>query len=53
MIVALADPMPAAGLASSAAPSAPMPSDAAGVDAELLEIFLSEAEEVLGNIAAD
>jgi len=51
MVVALADPMPAAGAVSMAA--APMPGDAAGVDAELLEIFLSEAEEVLGNIATD
>ncbi|GJG93682.1 Hpt domain-containing protein [Cupriavidus pauculus] len=54
MVVALADPLPAVAAPAATAPSAaPMPSDAAAIDAELLEIFLSEAEEVLGNIAAD
>ncbi|KAI3592660.1 Response regulator receiver:CheW-like protein:ATP-binding region, ATPase-like:Hpt [Cupriavidus sp. U2] len=53
MVVALADPLPAAVAPVAAAPAASMPSDAAAIDAELLEIFLSEAEEVLGNIATD
>jgi len=63
MVVALADPLPMAaaplpGLPTGTMPAtapttAPMPSDAAAIDAELLDIFLSEAEEVLGNIAAD
>ncbi|GMG89109.1 hypothetical protein Cmtc_03290 [Cupriavidus sp. TKC] len=56
MIVALADPLPATAAAPAAtvAPAAaPMPVDAEAIDAELLEIFLSEAEEVLGSIAAD
>ena len=54
MVVALADPLPAAVAPVTAAPAAAsMPSDAAAIDAELLEIFLSEAEEVLGNIATD
>ncbi|MBV8158369.1 MAG: Hpt domain-containing protein, partial [Dyella sp.] len=52
MVVALAEPLPAA--AAVAVPAvAPIPADAAAIDAELLDIFLSEAEEVLGNIAAD
>ncbi|WP_066739316.1 Hpt domain-containing protein [Cupriavidus sp. D384] len=54
MVVALADPLPAAVAPVTAAPAAaPMPADAAAIDAELLEIFLAEAEEVLGNIATD
>lgn len=54
MVVALADPLPAAVAPVTAAPvAASMPSDAAAIDAELLEIFLAEAEEVLGNIATD
>ncbi|PLQ02520.1 hybrid sensor histidine kinase/response regulator [Cupriavidus pauculus] len=54
MVVALADPLPAAVAPVTAAPVvASMPVDAAAIDAELLEIFLAEAEEVLGNIATD
>jgi len=53
MVVALADPLPAVAAAVAAPVAAPMPVDAAAIDAELLDIFLSEAEEVLGNIAAD
>ena len=54
MVVALADPLPGAAPSAVAAPvAAPMPADAAAFDAELLDIFLSEAEEVLGNIATD
>ncbi len=52
MVVALADPLSAAAPSAISA-AAPMPVDAAAIDAELLEIFLSEAEEVLGNIATD
>jgi HPt (histidine-containing phosphotransfer) domain-containing protein len=53
MVVALADPLPATQPPAHRGAAAPMPVDAAAIDAELLEIFLSEAEEVLGNIAAD
>lgn len=54
MVVALADPMPVATSPVAGTPSAaPMPADTAAIDAELLDIFLSEAEEVLGNITAD
>ncbi|MCA3192973.1 MULTISPECIES: Hpt domain-containing protein [unclassified Cupriavidus] len=56
MVVALADPLPVAAAVATVTTlptAAPMPSDAAAIDAELLEIFLAEAEEVLGNIATD
>ncbi|MGO4305312.1 Hpt domain-containing protein [Cupriavidus sp. RAF12] len=58
MVVALAEPLPSAAAQMAAQmavvpAAAPLPADAAAVDAELLEIFLSEAEEVLGNIASD
>ncbi|MEN7530895.1 Hpt domain-containing protein [Cupriavidus sp. DL-D2] len=54
LVVALADPIPAAAAPAAPLPmTAPVPVDAAAIDAELLEIFLFEAEEVLGNIAAD
>ncbi|WP_354681375.1 hybrid sensor histidine kinase/response regulator [Cupriavidus plantarum] len=56
LVVALAEPMPLAPPAAPAGdtrPAAPMPTDAAAIDAELLDIFLAEAEEVLGNIALD
>jgi len=54
MVVALADPLPAASAAATVLPAAaPIPVDAAAIDAELLDIFLSEADEVLGNIAVD
>nr|WP_315592542.1 Hpt domain-containing protein [uncultured Cupriavidus sp.] len=53
MVVALADPLPVAAPAHTPTPVAPMPADTAAIDAELLDIFLSEAEEVLGNIATD
>ncbi|WP_423192932.1 Hpt domain-containing protein [Cupriavidus sp. H18C2] len=52
MVVALAEPMPVA-MPATVPSAAPMPADAAAIDAELLDIFLSEAEEVLGNIATD
>ncbi|QET00855.1 response regulator [Cupriavidus pauculus] len=53
LVVALAEPMPAPASAGEQKPGAPMPTDAAAIDAELLEIFLAEAEEVLGNVALD
>jgi len=52
MVVALADPLPVAAAAAVPA-AASIPANAAAIDAELLDIFLSEAEEVLGNIATD
>ncbi|WP_454056119.1 Hpt domain-containing protein [Cupriavidus sp. Marseille-Q8015] len=59
LVVALAEAMPASTAAAgpvgagTPAAAAPMPTDAAAIDAELLEIFLAEAEEVLGNLARD
>lgn len=53
LVVALAEALPVATPASEARAIAPMPTDAAAIDAELLEIFLAEAEEVLGNLALD
>ncbi|RZT42904.1 hybrid sensor histidine kinase/response regulator [Cupriavidus agavae] len=53
LVVALADPMPAAAPSAPQPAPAPLPADAAAIDAELLDIFLSEADEVLGNIDTD
>ncbi|QYY30829.1 Hpt domain-containing protein [Cupriavidus pinatubonensis] len=50
LIAALAEPMPVAAQAPEAAPAA---DDSAALDAELFEIFLNEADEVLGGIAGD
>ncbi|MFC4343432.1 hybrid sensor histidine kinase/response regulator [Cupriavidus numazuensis] len=50
LIAALAEPMPVAVQASEAAPAA---DDSAALDAELFDIFLNEADEVLGGIAGD
>ncbi|WP_029045757.1 Hpt domain-containing protein [Cupriavidus sp. amp6] len=60
LMLALADaagepepaPLPAAA-AAAAAPTRPAADDSAAVDAELLDIFLNEADEVLDGIASD
>ncbi|WER46732.1 Hpt domain-containing protein [Cupriavidus sp. WKF15] len=50
LVAALAEPMP---VASPATAQAQAPDDGAALDAELFGIFLHEADEVLGGIAAD
>ncbi|WP_439684684.1 histidine kinase [Cupriavidus oxalaticus] len=56
LMLALADavgePEPAP-LPAATAPATPAAGDSAAVDAELLDIFLNEADEVLGGIAGD
>ncbi|MEM5428902.1 Hpt domain-containing protein [Cupriavidus oxalaticus] len=57
LMLALADaagePEPAPLPAAATAPALPAAGDSAAVDAELLDIFLNEADEVLGGIAGD
>ncbi len=55
LVAALAEPMPAAAQAAEPAPArgTAASDDSAALDAELLGIFLSEADEVLGGIAGD
>ncbi|WP_420995533.1 Hpt domain-containing protein [Cupriavidus sp. 30B13] len=54
LVVALADSLPAsAASAPAAAPVPPAAADSAAIDAELLDIFLTEADEVLGEVAGD
>ncbi|KJK22463.1 chemotaxis protein CheY [Burkholderiaceae bacterium 16] len=62
LVVALADALPAGAPGAPAMPAGagdaeksekPEKADAAGIDAELLDIFLSEAVEVLGEVASD
>ncbi|QBY52364.1 hybrid sensor histidine kinase/response regulator [Cupriavidus oxalaticus] len=57
LMLALADaagePEPAPLPAAAAEPALPAAGDSAAVDAELLDIFLNEADEVLGGIAGD
>ncbi|WP_317920315.1 Hpt domain-containing protein [Cupriavidus sp. TA19] len=57
LMLALADaagePEPAPLPAAATAPAMPAAGDSAAVDAELLDIFLNEADEVLGGIAGD
>lgn len=62
LVVALADALPAGAPGAPAMPAAagdaqksekPEKADAAGIDAELLDIFLSESVEVLGEVASD
>lgn len=54
LVVALADPLPAGAPVAPAMPAAERAdtSDAAAIDAELLDIFLSEAAEVLGEVGS-
>ncbi len=55
LVAALAEPMPIASAAAEPAQSAGTVAadDSAALDAELFEIFLHEADEVLGGIAGD
>ncbi|WP_039011370.1 hybrid sensor histidine kinase/response regulator [Cupriavidus sp. IDO] len=54
MVAALAGPLAGAVAEPGAtAQAAPAPGDNVAVDAELLQIFLDEADEVLGGIASD
>ncbi|WP_454731079.1 MULTISPECIES: Hpt domain-containing protein [Cupriavidus] len=54
LVVALADALPAnVASAPAAAPAPPAAADSAAIDAELLDIFLTEADEVLGEVASD
>ncbi|WP_354686222.1 Hpt domain-containing protein [Cupriavidus necator] len=55
LVVALAAtlPEPAPAPAGAATPAMPAAGDSAAIDAELLDIFLNEADEVLGGIAGD
>ncbi|WP_454720357.1 MULTISPECIES: Hpt domain-containing protein [Cupriavidus] len=54
LVVALADALPAAAASTpAAAPAVPAATDSAAIDAELLDIFLTEADEVLGEVAGD
>ncbi|WP_432259438.1 Hpt domain-containing protein [Cupriavidus sp. TMH.W2] len=54
MVMALAASLPEpAPVTAGAAPAMPAAGDHAAIDAELLDIFLDEADEVLGGIAGD
>ncbi|WP_042887528.1 Hpt domain-containing protein [Cupriavidus necator] len=55
LVVALAAAMPEPAPAPASLPAQGMPAagDSAAIDAELLDIFLNEADEVLGGIAGD